>query len=72
MTSKMKSATGVDQFVLSEKWIEDKKKTAGNEGWEGSRHEFIAISESKAFTKDECEIWTYYIAKDRDQSEWDL
>ena len=37
-----------------------------------SKHEFIAISEAKAFMKDECDVWTYYIEKEREQSEWDL
>jgi hypothetical protein len=33
---------------------------------------FIAISEAKAFTTDECDTWTYYIPKERHESEWDL
>lgn len=33
---------------------------------------FIAISEAKTFGKDECDIWTCYIPKEREQSEWDL
>jgi Heterokaryon incompatibility protein (HET) len=37
-----------------------------------SRQQFIALSEAKAFTAEECEVWTYYIAKERVQSEWDL
>ncbi|KAH8660916.1 heterokaryon incompatibility protein-domain-containing protein [Tricladium varicosporioides] len=37
-----------------------------------SRQEFIAISEAKDFTRAECHDWTYYIPKERDQSEWDL
>jgi hypothetical protein len=36
------------------------------------KQEFIAISEAKNFTCEECEVWTYYIPKERDQSEWDL
>lgn len=38
----------------------------------GERQEFIAISEAKAFTLAECPEWTYYIPKEREQSEWDL
>lgn len=37
-----------------------------------SKHDFIAISEAKAFTTDECDAWTYYIPKEREQSQWDL
>lgn len=50
-------------LVLDEKWI--------RKSWR-SKHDFIAISEAKAFTKDECDVWTYYIPKEREQSEWDL
>ncbi|MCJ1454643.1 hypothetical protein MMC28_004996 [Mycoblastus sanguinarius] len=50
-------------IFLDEKWIKDSKL---------SRQEFIAISEAKTFTQEECDIWTYYIPKERDQSEWDL
>ena len=50
-------------LVLDEQWI--------RKSWR-SKHEFIAISEAKAFTQDECDVWTYYIPKEREQSEWDL
>ena len=50
-------------LVLDEQWIRASQS---------SRHEFIAISEAKAFTRDECDVWTYYTPKERDQSEWDL
>ncbi|GKZ26586.1 hypothetical protein AbraIFM66951_002815 [Aspergillus brasiliensis] len=33
---------------------------------------FIALSEAKRFTLDECPVWTYYIPKEREESEWDL
>ncbi|KAI1426016.1 heterokaryon incompatibility protein [Xylaria sp. FL1777] len=36
------------------------------------RHEFIAISDAKNFTQAECDTWTYYIPKERKESEWDL
>ena len=50
-------------LVLDEKWITKSRR---------SNHDFIAISEAKALTKDECDVWTYYIPKEREQSEWDL
>ena len=50
-------------LVLDEKWITKSRR---------SKHDFIAISEANAFTKDECDVWTYYIPKEREQSEWDL
>jgi len=34
--------------------------------------QFIAISEAKAFTNDECAEWTYYVPKQPEESEWDL
>ena len=36
------------------------------------RHEFVAISEAMRFTNEECDTWTYYIPKEREESEWDL
>ena len=50
-------------LVIDEQWIQ-----ASN----SSRHEFIAISDAKAFTREECDVWTYYTPKEREQSEWDL
>jgi hypothetical protein len=38
----------------------------------GKSFQFIAISDAKAFTMNECPIWTYYIPKEREDSEWDL
>lgn len=52
-------------IVLDEAW-------AAEHVLKGRKHEFIAISEAKNFTDEECEVWTYYIPKERDQSEWDL
>lgn len=34
--------------------------------------QFIAISDAKEFTKEEFPDWTYYIPRDRIESEWDL
>ena len=32
----------------------------------------MAVSEARSFTLDECPEWTYYVPKEREQSEWDL
>lgn len=37
-------------LILVKEWIAKSQR---------SNHEFIAISEAKAFEKDECDIWTY-------------
>lgn len=50
-------------LVLDQQWIEQAPV---------GKHEFIAISEAKSFTREECDVWTYYIPKEREQSEWDL
>ena len=50
-------------LMFDDKWIKDSNV---------SQHEFIAISDAKAFTKEECGVWTYYIPEERDQSEWGL
>lgn len=36
------------------------------------RHEFIAISDAMRFSDKECTTWTYYIPKEREESEWDV
>jgi hypothetical protein len=33
---------------------------------------FIALSEAKAFTAEECPVWNYYNSRERDDSKWDL
>ena len=38
----------------------------------GQVFKFIAISDAKSFTKDECPLWNYYVPKEREDSEWDL
>jgi hypothetical protein len=52
-------------IVLDKAWL--KRQTS-------AKHEFIALSDAKKFTNEECETWTYYIPKEREQSEseWDL
>ena len=39
---------------------------------DGSRRDFLAISDAKAFTEEECKTWTYYVPKERENSEWEL
>ncbi|KAK4103565.1 HET-domain-containing protein [Parathielavia hyrcaniae] len=43
-----------------------------DEGTDTTEFEFIALSEAKDFTKDEFPDWTYYIPRERVESEWDL
>ena len=50
-------------IVLDESWVSMTMSP---------KQEFIAISRAKSFTIQECETWTYYIPKEREQSEWDL
>jgi len=51
-------------IVLDKEW--------GDNQEQGAEFEFLAISEAKNFDQEENDIWTYYIPKERDQSEWDL
>ena len=39
---------------------------------DGNKYEFLAISDAKDFSAEEYDGWTYYIPKERVQSEWDL
>jgi hypothetical protein len=39
---------------------------------DGQESTFIALSEARKFTKDECPNWTYYIPKDFEDIEWGL
>ncbi|KLU92667.1 hypothetical protein MAPG_11611 [Magnaporthiopsis poae ATCC 64411] len=39
---------------------------------EGQALYFIAISDAKALTMEECPVWNYYVPKEREESEWDL
>jgi hypothetical protein len=50
-------------IVLDKDWIRDKQ---------GLMFYFIALSDAQKFTIKECPTWTYYIPKERDESEWDL
>lgn len=58
-------------IVFEKDWVAQQKK-AGKLGNADSNYEFIMLSDAKAFTEDECSVWTYYIAKERAQSEWNL
>ncbi|KAI9853965.1 MAG: hypothetical protein M1813_001609 [Trichoglossum hirsutum] len=51
-------------IVLDRDWGKDQPP--------GAEHEFVAISEAKDFTQEENDSWTYYIPKEKEQSEWDL
>ncbi|KAF2865546.1 hypothetical protein BDV95DRAFT_507092 [Massariosphaeria phaeospora] len=50
-------------IVLNSKWVKRCRY---------AQQELIAISEAKAFSLLECESWTYYIPKERHESEWDV
>jgi hypothetical protein len=55
-------------IVLPDQW-------AGRIAQEPARdtvYEFVAISEAKNFSPEEFDGWTYYIPKEREESEWDL
>ncbi|KAF2222159.1 heterokaryon incompatibility protein-domain-containing protein [Elsinoe ampelina] len=58
-------------ILLDPQWVSGWEVVNG-ESIEGSKHEFLALSDAKRFTDKECETWTYYIPKERTQSEWDL
>jgi Heterokaryon incompatibility protein (HET) len=51
-------------IVLNRRW--------GDQWPVGKEHEFIAISAAKDFSAEENDVWTYYIPKEKGQSEWDL
>lgn len=52
--------------VVDEAWEKAGKVEPGRE------FEFLALSEAKNFSIEENDTWTYYIPKERAQSEWDL
>ena len=58
-----KSGDWCGAIVLPSSWIATR---------EGIPLFFIALSDAKAFTNEECPVWNYYIPKERDESEWDL
>lgn len=50
-------------IVLNEDWVRQ-----GN----GKMWHFIAISEAKSFTREECRNWAHYIPSDLEDVDWDL
>jgi Heterokaryon incompatibility protein (HET) len=59
-------------IVIDLGWGKGRSSSSTSTSTSSTRQQFIALSEAKAFTADECEVWTYYIPKERVQSEWDL
>ena len=57
-------------IMLDNNWVANEEKK--REQVHGSSLNFLAISDAKAFTKEECDIWTYYVPKERENSEWDV
>lgn len=57
-------------IILDSTWVSNQEKM-GHEV-DGSRRDFLAISDAKSFTKEECDVWTYYVPKERENSEWEL
>lgn len=58
-------------IVLSEEWAQEKIRQLHISGG-GARFQFLAFSDAKKFTEEECETWSYYVPLDRQQSEWNL
>ena len=53
-------------IMLPSTWITAPKREGK------TQHLFIALSDAKVFTNEECPVWNYYIPKEKDESEWDL
>jgi hypothetical protein len=55
-------------IILPDQWLNRAtQKMGGN-----AVYEFVVISEAKDFQPEEFDGWTYYIPKEKDESEWDL
>ncbi|KAK6858912.1 heterokaryon incompatibility protein-domain-containing protein [Apiospora arundinis] len=52
-------------LLVSNKWLEKQESESQTE------FPFIAISDAKSFTAEELPYWSYYIPKERHESEWD-
>ncbi len=52
-------------IVLTEEWLDSHLD-------DGTKFSFITISDAKMFTEVEFPDWSYYIPKERVESEWDL
>lgn len=57
-------------IILDQNFVQSEKERGHKV--EGSIRNFLAISDARAFTKEECDVWTYYVPKERENSEWDL
>jgi hypothetical protein len=70
------AATGLIRCNLADKFGDWCGSIILDARWVGSaktaKQEFIAISEAKKFTEEECGTWSYYVPKEREESEWDL
>ncbi|KAI4690270.1 hypothetical protein J4E81_007422 [Alternaria sp. BMP 2799] len=53
-------------IVVNKKWLKEYEKKGQ------TTFEFIAISDAKSFSQQEFPVWTYYLPKERVDSEWDL
>ncbi|OMP83687.1 hypothetical protein BK809_0005068 [Diplodia seriata] len=58
-------------ILLSEAWVREQEEREGF-GWDNAQYQFLALSDAKRFTDEECETWTYYLPVERKQSEWEL
>ena len=52
--------------VVNKEWLQKYEATGQ------TTFEFIAISDAKSFSQQEFPLWTYYLPKERVDSEWDL
>ncbi|KAF5001737.1 hypothetical protein FDECE_10870 [Fusarium decemcellulare] len=50
-------------ILVSRQWVKERKRVP---------FMFIALSDAKSFTRDECPVWNHYIPKEQNESEWDL
>lgn len=57
-------------IILDKNWVANEEKYGRR--IDSSVRDFLAISDARAFTKEECDVWTYYVPKERENSEWDL
>ncbi|RYP75390.1 hypothetical protein DL771_002486 [Monosporascus sp. 5C6A] len=62
-TSLTRSGDWCKSIVLHARWLGEQRS---------SQQGFIAVSQARNFTRDECKERTYYIPKEREQSEWGL
>lgn len=53
-------------IIVDSEWLKNRERKGH------TMCQFVALSEAKAFTEDECSVWTYYIPKERNESSWDL